>query len=184
MTSSHHLSPAPNDDDESQLDFEQIYDKYFGFAWSNLRRFGVRDRHLEDAVQDLFLVVHRRLGEFEGRSSLRTWLAGIAWRVASDYRRHESRKGGVEALTDTFAAKTHDPHGMAVHAEAMRQLDQILRQLDDDKRVVFVLTELEEMSVPEIAEAIGVNLNTVYARLRAARKSFNEELERQKRSER
>ena len=184
MTSSQHLAPIHTADSGSHLDFEQIYDEYFAFAWSNLRRFGVRDRYLEDAVQDLFLVVHRRLGEFEGRSSLRTWLAGIAWRVASDYRRQESRKGGGEPLTDTFAAKTHDPHGLAVHAEAMRQLDHLLRQLDDDKRVVFVLTELEEMSVPEIAEAIGVNLNTVYARLRAARKAFNEALERQKRSER
>jgi RNA polymerase sigma-70 factor (ECF subfamily) len=157
--------------------FEQIYEEYFEFAWTMLRRFGVRGAHLEDAVQELFIVVHRRLGEFAGRSSLKTWLAAIAWRVASEERRHESRKGGTEPLPQNLRANDRDPHRAAVHAEALRVLDHLLGQLDADKRAVFVLAELEQMSVPEIAEALSVNLNTVYSRLRAARKAFDEALQ-------
>lgn len=156
--------------------FDEIYDQYFDFVWANLRRLGIPASHLDDAVQELFIVVHRRLGEFAGRSSLKTWLAGIAWRIASEYRRHESRKGGGEPLPDTLVAPGRDPLGAAVHAEALRHLDALLDELDEDKRVVFVLAELEQMSVPEIAQALDVNLNTVYSRLRAARMTFNEML--------
>ncbi len=157
--------------------FEQIYEDYFEFAWTMLRRLGVRGVRLEDAVQELFIVVHRRIGEFAGRSSLKTWLAAIAWRVASDERRLESRKGGAEPLPEDLPANDRDPHRAAVHAEALRLLEHLLGQLDDDKRAVFVLAELEQMSVPEIAEVLSVNLNTVYSRLRAARKAFDEALQ-------
>jgi RNA polymerase sigma-70 factor, ECF subfamily len=160
--------------------FDQVYDEYFDFAWSNLRRLGIPSAHLEDAVQELFIVVHRRLPEFAGRSSLKTWLAGIAWRIASEYRRHESRKGGTEPLPDTLVAPGRDPLGAAVHAEALRQLDSLLGSLDEDKRVVFVLAELEQMSVPEIAQALAVNVNTIYSRLRAARVTFDEVLRKSK----
>ena len=166
------------------MTFEQIYDQYFDFAWTNLRRLGVRPAHLEDAVQELFIVVHRRFGEFAGRSSVKTWLAGIAWRIASEYRRHESRKGGAEPLPETLVARDPDPHGAAVAAEALRLLDTLLGQLDQDKRAVFVLAELEQMSAPEIALVLSVNLNTIYSRLRAARREFNQALHLHRRSER
>jgi len=177
-------SPGQPADASRVTSFEEVYEAYFDFAWTNLRRMGVRAALLDDAVQDLFMVVHRRLREFAGRSSIKTWLAAIAWRVASDYRRHETRKGGTEPLPDTLAANVPDPHGAAVHAEALRRLDALLRHLDDEKRAVFVLAELEQMSVPEIAEALGINLNTVYSRLRAARRAFDEALQIQKRSDR
>ncbi len=167
------LAPSPG----RVPSFEQIYEEYFEFAWTMLRRLGVRTAHLDDAVQELFIVVHRRLGEFAGRSSLKTWLAAIAWRVASEDRRSESRKGGTEPLPDDLPANDRDPHRAAVHAESLRLLDRLLGQLDADKRAVFVLAELEQMSVPEIAEALSVNLNTVYSRLRAARKAFDEALQ-------
>jgi RNA polymerase sigma-70 factor, ECF subfamily len=176
MTSPQHMATSPTSPGQIPP-FEQIYEDYFDFAWTNLRRLGVRAPHLEDAVQELFIVVHRRLSEFAGRSSLKTWLAGIAWRVASEYRRHESRKGGAEPLPEDLAAAGRDPHAAAVHAEALRLLDQLLAKLDEDKRVVFVLAELEQMSVPEIAEVLTVNLNTVYSRLRAARKAFDQALQ-------
>lgn len=168
--------PVREPDQAGALGFDQIYDQFFDFVWANLRRLGVPARHLEDAVQETFIVVHRRLGEFAGRSSLKTWLAGIAWRIASEYRRHEARKGGGEPLPDTLVAPGRDPLGAAVHAEAVRQLDALLNELDEDKRVVFVLAELEQMSVPEIAQALDVNVNTVYSRLRAARMIFDEVL--------
>jgi RNA polymerase sigma-70 factor (ECF subfamily) len=177
MTSSQRIEEAVPEPNAAcgQL-FDQVYDQYFDFAWANLRRLGIPAAHLEDAVQELFIVVHRRLAEFAGRSSLKTWLAGIAWRIASEYRRHESRKGGAEPLPDTLVAPGRDPLGAAVHAEALRQLDALLDELDEDKRVVFVLAELEQMSVPEIAQTLSVNVNTVYSRLRAARMTFDEAL--------
>lgn len=164
--------------------FEQIYEEYFEFAWIMLRRLGVRGAPLEDAVQELFIVVHRRLGEFAGRSSLKTWLTAIAWRIASEHRRHESRKGGLEPLPEALPADDRDPHRAAVHAESLRLLDHLLEQLDRDKRAVFVMAELEQMSAPEIAEALSVNLNTVYSRLRAARRAFDEALQLHREKER
>jgi RNA polymerase sigma-70 factor, ECF subfamily len=177
MTSPQRIEEAvPEPNEGRSLTFEQIYDQYFDFAWTNLRRLGIPAAHLEDAVQELFIVVHRRLGEFAGRSSVKTWLAGIAWRIASEHRRHQSRKGGAEPLPDNLVAPGRDPLAAAVHAEALRRLDRLLGQLDEDKRVVFVLAELEQMSVPEIAQALVLNVNTVYSRLRAARLSFDEAL--------
>jgi len=152
--------------------FEEVYEQHFAFAWRNLRRFGVPRSHLDDATQDLFLVVHRRLQDFEGRSSLRTWLAAIAWKIASEFRRGQARKGNHEPLSDDLRDRGPDPQEATLQSEALQRLDRLLRQLDDDKRAVFVLTEMEQMSAPEISEILGVNLNTVYSRLRAARKAF------------
>ena len=168
----------------SGLSFEQIYDEHFNFVWANLRRLGVRPAQLDDAVQELFIVVHRRLSEFDGRSSVKTWLAGIAWRIASEERRQQARKGGGEPLPENLVARGPDPHGAAVHAEALQRLDALLAQLDDDKRAVFVLAELEQMSAPEIASVLGANLNTIYSRVRAARKAFDEALQLSRRNER
>ncbi len=161
------------------MDFTSVYDEHFAFVWRSLRRLGVPDRALDDAAQDVFIVVHRRLAEFEGRSSIKSWLFGIARRVAHDHRRRIGRKERTEELRETTA----DPRGVtpahdAERAQAVRVLHEILAGLDDDKREVFVLAELEQMTVPEIADAIGVNLNTVYSRLRAVRQAFDAAVQR------
>jgi RNA polymerase sigma-70 factor (ECF subfamily) len=153
--------------------FTAVYEVHFAFVWRSLRRLGVPDRLLDDAAQDVFIVVHRRLAEFEGRSSLKSWLFAIARRVAHDHRRRVGRKERTEELPEAVV----DPRGAtpahdAERAEAMRALHEILAGLDVDKREVFVLAELEQMTVPEIADAIGANINTVYSRLRAARQAF------------
>ena len=155
------------------LDFTAVYDEHFAFVWRSLRRLGVPERLLDDAAQDVFIVVHRRLGEFEGRSTLKSWLFAIARRVAHDHRRRVGRKERTEELPEAVV----DPRGAtpaadAERAEAVRVLHEILGSLDDDKREVFVLAELEQMTVPEIADAIGANVNTIYSRLRVARQAF------------
>lgn len=163
-----------------RLDFEEIYDSCFDFVWRNARRLGVADAQVDDAVQEVFLVVHRRLAEFEGRSSVKTWLFGILAKVAADHRRSVRRKspharspgGAVEADTVPDSSRSPDHH--LTKSEGVRLLHKVLDELDDDKRAVFVLSELEQMTAPEIAEALGQNVNTVYARLRAARADFNE----------
>jgi RNA polymerase sigma-70 factor (ECF subfamily) len=165
--------------------FEAVYDEHFAFVWRTVRRLGVAERSIDDAAQDVFIVVHRRLGEFEGRSSIKSWLFGIARRVAKDHRRRSQRKDRGEALPETLAdAAALSPREAASRAEALRVLYDILDNLDDDKREVFVLAELEQMTVPEIADAIAVNLNTVYSRLRAARRAFEDATARHRARER
>ncbi len=161
--------------------FDQLYDQSFELVWRLLRRLGVAESSLDDAVQDVFLIVHRRMDEFERRSEARTWIAGIAIRVAADYRRHLRRKGGLEPLGGGQADPRSDPHLAAVQAEALRQLYQVLGELDDQRREVFVLAELEQLTAPEISRTLGLNVNTVYTRLRTARRVFDQALRRHER---
>lgn len=162
------------------LVFEQVYDQHVDLVWRALRRFGVLDSALEDATQDVFLVVHRRLGEFEGRSSVSTWLYGIAVGIARNHRRTRRRRPehSTEGVEDEMIAHGTSPERGAEGSEALRVLDRILSELDADKREVFVLAELEELTAPEIAAALELNVNTVYTRLRAARAAFEQALTR------
>ncbi|NUO53119.1 MAG: sigma-70 family RNA polymerase sigma factor [Polyangiaceae bacterium] len=162
------------------LVFEQVYDEHVDLVWRALRRFGVLESALEDATQDVFLVVHRRLAEFEGRSSVSTWLYGIAVGIARNHRRTRRRRPEhtTEGVEDEMVARGASPERGAEDSEALRALDKILSELDPDKREVFVLAELEELTAPEIAAALKLNVNTVYTRLRAARAAFEQALVR------
>jgi RNA polymerase sigma-70 factor, ECF subfamily len=163
-------TPAP-------LDFAAVYDDNAAFVWRCLGLFGVAQESLDDAVQDVFMVVHRRLGEFEGRAALRTWLYAIARRVAGNHRRGVLRRGQLEPISDQLGDPSpHGPRDLVERAEAGRLLVELVGRLDDDKREVFILIEVEQMSAPEVAEMLGINLNTVYSRLRAARLAFEREL--------
>jgi len=162
----------------AHLRLEDIYDEHFDFVWRSARRMGVAESAADDVVQEVFLVAHRRLKDFEGRSSVKTWLFGILMRVVSDHRRRLRRKGGLAPLPDGLAAERSCPEGEADKRAKVRLLHALLEELDEDKRAVFVLAELEQMTAPEIAEALDVKLNTVYSRLRAARKKFESALRR------
>lgn len=154
-------------------DFTAVYDQNAAFVWRTLRMLGVHPAGLDDAMQDVFVVVHRRLDEFEARSSLRTWLYAIARRVAQNHRRSAKRRGQLEPLGDDIGDPTRNgPREMAERAQAGRLLVELVGGLDDDKREVFLLVEVEQMTVPEVADLLGLNLNTVYSRLRAARLAF------------
>ncbi len=163
------------------LAFAEVYEGYFPFVWSSVRRLGVPDAFREDTVQEIFVIVHRRLGEFEGRSSMKTWLFAIVRNVASEARRSIRRKsphlGKPDARTDPdtlTAAAEHRPDRLAERSSENRTLHAVLDRLDDDQREVFVLAELEQFTAPEIAESLGINVNTVYSRLRLARLAFAE----------
>jgi RNA polymerase sigma-70 factor (ECF subfamily) len=165
--------PAP--DSGELLSFEAIYDRYADFVWRSLRRLGLDETAAEDGLQDVFLVVHRRLDDFEGRSSIKTWLFGIAIGIVRNHRRTQRRKGTdqvVEDALERIVAEGEPPDEQAERARAVRLLYTLLDALDDDKRVVFVMAELEQMRGPEIAAATGINLNTVYSRLNAAKADF------------
>lgn len=149
-----------------------IYDEYFDFVWRSLRRLGVAPALLDDALQDVFLVVHRKLADFERRSSLKTWLFGICLRVSSDYLRRGRKRPLASELVDVADPEAPDPLEQAARREALAFLDAQLQALEPDKRAVFILGELEGMSCPEISEAVGANVNTVTSRLKAARAEF------------
>jgi RNA polymerase sigma-70 factor, ECF subfamily len=169
----------------AELRFEEIFRSYFDFVWGGLRRMGVPAASVDDAVQDVFLVVHRRQQDFEGRSSLKTWLYGIVLRVAHDHRRSLARAGGEgQPLPPALADGRPGPQEAAARSEALRLLARLLGELDEEKRDVFVLADLEQLSAKEIAEIVGTNVNTVYSRLRAARRQFNEAVARSRREQR
>jgi RNA polymerase sigma-70 factor (ECF subfamily) len=174
------LAPLPI----GALSFEAVYEAHFPFVARLLRRLGVPEAALDDALQDTFVVVHRRLPEFEGRATLKTWLSRIAVNIASDHRRLRRRKGGGEPLDEGVPAPGPDALALVEQSQAVAQLYRLLGELDEPQRTVFVLAELEELSAPEISEAIGVKLNTVYSRLRTARQRFEAALARDKGGER
>lgn len=151
------------------VDFADLYHEHIAFVWRNLRRLGVAPASLDDAVQDVFLVVHRRLATWEGRSTLRTWLFGIALRVARDHRRSVRRKGEPCELPPDLESTTPGPLATLEQNDALRRLDRALLSLDEDKRAVFVMMDIEQMTAPEVVEATGLKVNTVYSRLRLAR---------------
>jgi RNA polymerase sigma-70 factor (ECF subfamily) len=160
------------------LDFDGVYAQHVGFVWRVLRGMGVPDAGVEDAVQDVFIVVHRRLPEFDGRHALRTWLFAIAYRVACDHRRKQRRSSMHESLgmpgQDTndeqeLVDAAPSPAETAEQSQQLERLSDALDALDDDKRALLVLAEIEQMTVPEMAEITGTPLNTVYTRLRRAR---------------
>ena len=164
--------------------FDDVYRDHFAFVWRSAKRLGVRDASLDDIVQEVFVIVHRRLAEFEGRSSVKTWLFGITLRVARDHRRSATRKnrdgGGDPIDPDTLRAATPGPSDSIEKTEAVRLLHAILDEMDDERREIFVMAELEQMSMPDIAGTLGLNVNTAYARLRAARLAFEEGVARAK----
>lgn len=174
------LAAPPAAADEAPPSFAEVYQRGFDYVWRSLRALGVRDSRIEDAVQDVFVVVARRLPEFAGRSSIETWLFAIARRVAQRHRRTESRhEGRSEALPEDLVDTSRPgPRAAAETSEATRLLLSLLDQLDDDKRALFVLVEIEQKSVPVAAEALGIKLNTAYSRLRLARQRFEAALAR------
>jgi RNA polymerase sigma-70 factor (ECF subfamily) len=156
--------------------FDDVYGAYAGFVWRVLRGMGVSEGQVEDAVQDVFMVVHRRLAAFDGAGSVKTWLFQIAYRTACAYRRKLRRAHEHEPFDDRMQAPTRTPAEEAERRETLSLVANLLDALDDDKRAVLVLADIEEMTAPEIAVVTGAPLNTVYTRLRRARIEFSQAL--------
>ena len=161
----------------------QLYDSHFAFVWRNLRRLGIPDAILEDAAQDVFLVVHRRWDSFDSRwSSVETWLFGILLRVARNHRRSLRRRAWAipspGEVVEVVPSPAAGPAELVQRREAVAMLDRLLDSLDDDKRAIIVLVDIEQLSVPQAAESLDVNLNTAYWRLRTARTQLRKSLAR------
>jgi RNA polymerase sigma-70 factor, ECF subfamily len=164
------------------LTFRALYDAHLDFVWRNLRRLGVSEADAEDRTQEVFVVAHRRFEQFEDRGhGPRAWLFQIVLRVASDARRHKRRHpedpdGGLAMGRASIDATQQDA---VLRREQLSRLDAALDTIDVGRRAVLVLHEIEEMTAPEIAEVLGIPLNTVYSRLRVARAELEEALRRQ-----
>ncbi|MBX3260449.1 MAG: sigma-70 family RNA polymerase sigma factor [Labilithrix sp.] len=152
--------------------FADLYVEHASFVWRTMRRLGVRAADVEDTCQEVFLVVHAKLAEFRG-GSMRAWIFAIAARVASDYRKRAfvRREAVGEELPEASVPEAQT--ATVARAQALALLDAILAGLDDDKRAVFLLFELEQMPMQEVAAAVGCPLQTAYTRLHAAREQVN-----------
>lgn len=164
--------------------FAELFDAHFVFVWRTARRLGIPESGLDDVVQETFMVAYRRREDFEGRSSIKTWLYGIAFNVVRAHRRELGVKYpaalNAEQRADPglLADGGDGPHESAAKREAARFVDRFLRDLQEDQRDVFVLAELEQLSAPAIATVLGAPLNTVYSRLRLARAEFGKAVAR------
>jgi RNA polymerase sigma-70 factor (ECF subfamily) len=154
-----------------ELDFADVFRAHFDFVWRTVRSLGVPEAGVDDVVQDVFITVHRRLPEFEGRSALKTWIYSVAYHTAQNHRR-SARRREASPLDMELASRDPGPGEHVAGVEAGRFVLQFLEKLPSERRDVFVLCVLEELSVPDVAEILHVKLNTVYSRLRLARADF------------
>jgi len=159
--------------------FASIYEQYFDFVWASARRLGVSPASMDDIVQDVFIVIHAKIHTLKEPSALRSWIYGIVRRTVSDHHRSQRTRaasGAVLATEPPPAPPT--PFALAERNDRVELLWSLLQTLDPAKREVFLLAEVEQMTVPEIAEILQIPLNTAYSRLRAARIAFEEALAR------
>lgn len=161
--------------DPAEPTLADVYRAHAGFVWRVVRRLGVPEAALEDVVHDVFLVVHRRLHEYDGRAAMTTWLFGIARGVAANHRRGRERAERKLAVVPP-PSEAIDPESGVARNQAAEFVRAFLDGLDEERRMLFYLADVEGMKVPEIADALGLNLNTAYSRLRATRELFHRAL--------
>jgi RNA polymerase sigma-70 factor (ECF subfamily) len=156
------------------MDFRAFYDEHVALVWRTLFRLGVAKSDLSDAVQEVFLVAHRKLPDFEGRSKVSTWLVGICYRVASDRRRLAHVRREIDDHRAILARRDDrpGPEELADQRERIALLDELLAELRPEQREVFVMYELEELAGKEIAAIVEAPIKTVFSRLRLAREAF------------
>ena len=148
-----------------------LYEEHYDFVWRSVLRLGCAESSADDAVHDVFLVVARRLSEFEGRSSIKTWLFAIAIRIVQRHKRDLARHlRRVDAVSGAAPEESKDAHAQSEAAEILHRL---LAELDEEKRIAFILSELEGMTAKEIGEAFGVKEATIQSRIRAAREKLS-----------
>lgn len=161
--------------------FAEVYRQYFDFVWSLVRRFGVEPEAMDDVVQEIFFVIHAKLDTLENPAALRSWIYGVVRRSVSSHRRARRTRMGAGMAVGLEADVVSDIPTPLEQTETnadLRLLGELLAELDDSKREVFAMVEVDELSVPEVAELLRIPLNTAYSRLRAARQAFASALAR------
>lgn len=152
-----------------------MHEEYADFVWRTLQRLGVATQDLEDALQDVFIVVHRKLVTFDHSARLSTWLFGICLRVAAAQRRRAYRRReelASELEERLLADANSDPERSLLVQQAAARIELALASLGLERRAVFVMFEVEGIGAPAIAEMLGIPVGTVYSRLSTARTEF------------
>jgi len=152
-----------------ELETAEVFEQHHDFVWRSLAHLGVPRAVVDDATQDVFMVVHRRLDHYRRDMPMRSWLYGIARRVAYRYRTQAAKSQRPHPVS---TSETKAPDDVVAIQEAANLVSSFLTDQPPEQREVFVLAELEGLSGPEIAAALGAKLNTVYSRLRLARRQF------------
>ncbi len=157
------------------LDFAAIYEVWFDHVYRWVRALGAREADREDIVQETFLVVRRRLGDFDGRN-LPGWLYRIASRQVAQHRRNRwvKRVLGLAAHEELehLVSELPSAERELEQREQRETLERILDRMSEKRRVAFVLFEVEGYSGEELAEMLSIPVNTVWTRLYHARKEF------------
>lgn len=164
-----------SDGPQQRLDSGELFRRHAAYVARFLWRLGVRGPEVDDLVQEVFVVAHRRGGFVPERAKPTTWLAEIAVRVASAHRRKTKRGRSEIELEEALELKASTPDA-SVLTETKERLDRVarvLQALEMPQRAVFVLFEIEGESCEEIAQGLNVPLGTVHSRLHAARKNFS-----------
>lgn len=156
----------------SELDFRAVYHAHLTHVWHTLRRFGVHARDLEDLCHDVFIAFYRCRAEFDATRPVRPWLSGIAFRVASDYRRRAQHRREQPGEAPPLVSREPAADEKMVARERQDLVLEALQALDETRRAVLIMHDLDELPMPEIASVMGVPLNTAYSRLRLARADF------------
>lgn len=161
--------------------FKAVYREYFDFVWSSARRLGIQPSGMDDLIQEVFIVIHAKLHTVEKQQSLRSWIYGVVRRTASNHRRagkaHADSSSGPPAEGEALSREP-TPLEQTERNAGLQLLVSLMDQLDEPKREIFSLVDVEDLSVPEAAEVLGIPLNTAYSRLRVARQSFEAALAR------
>jgi RNA polymerase sigma-70 factor (ECF subfamily) len=162
------------------LDLATIHTQHADFVWLTLQRLGVRDADVEDLLQEVFVVAHRRLHTFDGSARVTTWLFGICFRVAAAYRRraHFRREHATGEVPEQPMPEEASPEAAAQVREARERLHRVIDSMELEERALFVMFEIDEVPCEQIAEMLDVPLGTVYSRLNAARQAFQKALAR------
>lgn len=169
---------APPRASTKPLDVEDVFRTHFGYVFNTLRRLGVREADLPDLTHDVFVVVHRKSDHYDPTRPLKPWLFGIAANAAADYRRRASHRR--ERMDDDPEAwdETTPVDEKLAKQERRDLVIEALRSVDESRLPVFVMHEIDGVAMPEVAEALGIPLNTGYSRLRLARDEFKAAVKR------
>jgi RNA polymerase sigma-70 factor (ECF subfamily) len=161
--------------------FDEVYADNFRSVWSGARRLGIPSNAIDDVVQEVFVAVHRQLDTCQ-TGHVKAWVFSILVRVVWNYRRTRQRKGAGHALAssvddpDSLVTNGESPLDKLLKREAASLLRRVLDNLGEARASLFVMSELEGMTAPEISSATDANLSTVYGRLRAMRLEFDRQL--------
>lgn len=154
--------------------FADVFRDQLDYVWATFRRLGVKPSDLADQAQELFIIVHQLMDDYDPRRPIRPWLFGIAYRCALRYRARPQRWREVPMDEPMMSVPGREPspeEGVAAIEDRALVLGGILA-IELSRRAVFVLIEIEGFDVPTVARELNIPLNTAYSRLRLAREDF------------